>query len=44
MTGLNGTAMPSFEDIFAQPDGESIREGDGWHLVSFILSLRKESP
>lgn len=44
MTGLNGTAMPSYEDIFAQPDGESIREGDAWNLVSYVLSLRKERP
>jgi cytochrome c oxidase cbb3-type subunit 2 len=42
MTGLNGTAMPSYGDIFDAPDGESIKEGDGWHLVSFVLSLRKE--
>jgi cytochrome c oxidase cbb3-type subunit 2 len=42
MTGLNGTAMPSYGDIFATPDGESIKEGDAWHLVSFVLSLRKE--
>lgn len=44
MTGLNGTAMPSYEEIFAQPDGESIREGDAWNLVSYVLSLRKERP
>jgi cytochrome c oxidase cbb3-type subunit 2 len=44
MTGLNGTAMPSYEDIFASPDGESILEGDAWHLVSFIRSLRKDRP
>lgn len=42
MTGLNGTAMPSYEDIFASPDGDSIKEGDAWNLVSFVLSLRKE--
>jgi mono/diheme cytochrome c family protein len=42
VTGLNGTAMPSYEDIFAAPDGESILEGDAWHLVSYILSLRKD--
>lgn len=42
VTGLNGTAMPSYEDIFANPDGESIREGDAWNLVSYILSLRKD--
>lgn len=40
MTGVSGTAMPSFGDIFAQPDGDNIREGDAWNLVSFILSLR----
>ena len=44
MTGLNGTAMPSNEDIFTSPDGENILEGDGWHLVSYVLSLRKERP
>jgi mono/diheme cytochrome c family protein len=42
MTGLNGTAMPSYGDIFDAPDGESIKAGDAWHLVSFVLSLRKE--
>jgi cytochrome c oxidase cbb3-type subunit 2 len=42
MTGLNGTAMPSYYDIFAQPDGDSIREGDAWNLVSYIVSLRKD--
>jgi mono/diheme cytochrome c family protein len=40
MTGLNGTAMPSYEDIFAAPDGENIREGDAWNLVAYVLSLR----
>ena len=40
MTGLNGTAMPSYYDIFADPDGENIRAGDAWNLVSYILSLR----
>jgi mono/diheme cytochrome c family protein len=40
MTGLNGTAMPSYYDIFASPDGENIREGDAWNLVAYILSLR----
>jgi cytochrome c oxidase cbb3-type subunit 2 len=40
MTGVNGTAMPSYYDIFAEPDGDNIREGDGWNLVSYILSLR----
>ncbi len=40
MTGVSGTAMPSFADIFEPPDGENIRAGDAWNLVSYILSLR----
>lgn len=40
MTGLNGTAMPSYADVFAEPDGENIKPGDAWNLVSYILSLR----
>jgi cytochrome c oxidase cbb3-type subunit 2 len=40
MTGLNGTAMPSYYSIFAEPDGETILEGDAWNLVAYILSLR----
>lgn len=40
MTGLNGTAMPSFGEVFADPDGENIKEGDGWNLVAYVLSLR----
>jgi hypothetical protein len=32
--------MPSFYDLFAEPDGENIRAGDAWNLVAFILSLR----
>ncbi len=45
MTGLNGTAMPSYQAIFESPDGENIREGDAWHLISFVLSLReKQNP
>jgi mono/diheme cytochrome c family protein len=44
MTGLDGTAMPSYEDVFAAPDGESLFEGDAWHLVSYVMSLRKEQP
>ncbi|MBI1814794.1 MAG: c-type cytochrome [Deltaproteobacteria bacterium] len=40
MTGVGGTAMPSFADIFAEPDGENILAGDAWNLVSYILSLR----
>jgi cytochrome c oxidase cbb3-type subunit 2 len=42
MTGLNGSAMPSYYDIFAEPDGEAIRAGDAWNLVSYILSLRRK--
>jgi mono/diheme cytochrome c family protein len=44
MTGLNGTAMPSYADIFGEPDGENILEGDAWNLVSFIISLRRTTP
>jgi len=44
MTGVNGTAMPSYADIFGEPDGEYIKEGDAWNLVSYILSLRKGKP
>jgi cytochrome c oxidase cbb3-type subunit 2 len=40
MTGLNGTAMPSYYDIFAAPDGEYIQEGDAWNLVAYVRSLR----
>ncbi|HSD49780.1 MAG TPA: c-type cytochrome [Candidatus Methylomirabilis sp.] len=41
MTGVGGTAMPSYADIFGEPDGENIKEGDAWHLVSYVLSLRR---
>jgi cytochrome c oxidase cbb3-type subunit 2 len=45
MTGLNGTAMPSYASIFEEPDGEYFHEGDAWNLVSYIISLRKaETP
>jgi cytochrome c oxidase cbb3-type subunit 2 len=40
MTGLNGTAMPSYASIFEDPDGEYFHEGDAWNLVSYIISLR----
>lgn len=40
MTGLNGTAMPSYYDILAEPDGEYVLEGDAWSLVAYVLSLR----
>ena len=40
MVGVGGTAMPSFGDIFQNPDGETFRAGDAWNLVSYILSLR----
>lgn len=33
-TGLNGTPMPSYQDILS--------DEDRWHLVSFILSLRQD--
>jgi mono/diheme cytochrome c family protein len=40
MVGIGGTAMPAFGDVFQNPDGETFRAGDAWHLVSYILSLR----
>jgi cytochrome c oxidase cbb3-type subunit 2 len=40
MTGVSGTAMPSYSEIFAEPDDENIFAGDAWNLVSYILSLR----
>lgn len=43
MTGVGGTAMPSFADIFDEPDGENILPGDAWNLVSYILSLRRDA-
>ena len=43
MTGLNGTAMDSYGDLFLNPDGKVIRENDAWHLVSYILTLRKSA-
>jgi cytochrome c oxidase cbb3-type subunit 2 len=44
MTGVDGTAMPSYADIFAEPDGENVREGDAWNLVAYVLSLRDPEP
>ena len=44
MTGVSGTAMPSYADIFSDPDGENIKVGDAWNLVSYILSLHAPSP
>ena len=41
MTGIYGTAMPSYADIFSEPDGEYIKEGDAWTLVAYIISLRQ---
>jgi cytochrome c oxidase cbb3-type subunit 2 len=41
MTGIGGTAMPSYADIFDQPDGENIFNDDAWNLVSYVLSLRR---
>ncbi|MFQ5706338.1 MAG: c-type cytochrome [bacterium] len=41
MTGLNGTAMPSYADFFMEPPENSpIKKDDIWNLISFILSLR----
>jgi len=44
MTGVGGTAMPSYADIFGEPDGENIKEGDAWHLASYVHSLRGHAP
>jgi cytochrome c oxidase cbb3-type subunit I/II len=44
MTGINGTAMPSYADILGEPDGENILEDDAWNLVAFIVSLRTQRP
>ena len=43
MTGIGGTAMPTYADIFDEPDDEFIFPGDAWNLVSYILSLRQDS-
>ena len=40
VTGLNGTDMSSYRRVLLDPDGKVIREGDGWHLVYYLLSLR----
>jgi len=42
MTGVGGTAMPSYADIFEEPDGEYILENDAWNLVSYVRSLRND--
>lgn len=41
MTGVGGTAMPSYYEIFSEPDNENIFPDDAWHLVSYIFSLRQ---
>jgi cytochrome c oxidase cbb3-type subunit 2 len=41
MTGIGGTAMPSYAEIFDQPDGENIFPNDAWNLVSYVRSLRR---
>jgi cytochrome c oxidase cbb3-type subunit 2 len=41
MTGIGGTAMPSYASIFDEPDDEYIFDGDAWNLVSYVLSLRR---
>ena len=38
MTGLNGSAMPSFQDAFTG------HEEDAWHLVNYIMSLSTRQP
>ena len=44
VTGLNGTDMSAYSRILLDPDGQVIREGDGWHLVYYLLSLRGGPP
>lgn len=42
MTGLNGTAMPSYADFFAEISPDSpLKKDDIWHLISYVLSLRE---
>ena len=43
MTGIGGTAMPSYASIFDEPDDEYIFEDDAWNLVSYVLSLRRDN-
>ena len=43
VTGLNGGGMSSYRQVLLNPDGKVIREGDGWHLVYYLLSLRSGS-
>ncbi|RMF69353.1 MAG: hypothetical protein D6743_02000 [Calditrichaeota bacterium] len=41
MTGLNGTAMPSYADFFQNLSPDSpLKPDDVWNLISFVLSLR----
>ncbi|MGY8824513.1 MAG: c-type cytochrome [Candidatus Latescibacterota bacterium] len=40
VTGLDGSKMSSYREILHEPDGEIIRQGDGWHLVHYLLALR----
>jgi cytochrome c oxidase cbb3-type subunit 2 len=44
MTGIGGTAMPSYAEIFDEPDGEYVFKDDAWNLVSYVLSLRRPRP
>ncbi len=44
MTGIGGTAMPSYASIFDEPDDEYIFEDDAWNLVSYVWSLRRDRP
>ncbi len=43
MTGIGGTAMPSYASIFDEPDDEYIFKDDAWNLVSYVWSLRRDS-
>ncbi len=43
VTGLDGSKMSSYRQILHEPDGEIIRDGDGWHLVYYLIELRNQS-
>lgn len=39
LIGLNGTAMTPYAQDLLHPDSDGLREGDGWHLAKYVLSL-----
>ena len=42
-TGLAGTAMPTYGDVFREADGAVAREGDAWHLLPTFSDSPHES-